>query len=52
MAEDQLPKSISDEMKKLMKRSHMSVNELAEMLRSVIHKIDHRSVETIDTLMK
>lgn len=50
MAKEQLPRSLSDETKRRIKK--MDADELAEILKEAVDQIDHGSVESIDKLVK
>ena len=50
MAKDQLPRSLSDETKRRIKK--LSVDELAGMLRAAVDQVDHGAVESLNELIR
>lgn len=47
-----MPKVISSETKKMLVRSGKNVDELADMIQSVINEIDRGSIERLDVLLQ
>lgn len=51
MAQEQLPKSLSEATIKRLMRSRMKPAEIAVVIEKAVNEIDHGSVETIDELI-